>query len=472
METEESLLKRSRKILIAATATILLGTLLVWIDHIRTKTRPLAFNNLLESELPASSPLPAGTHSGPTSPIRRMIPLFSNREKFTMLATGKAVSSHDVVPLFSLERSQWSNDQRLCVAIIEHKIVELRKLLLSRPAHVPPIRGTIGLRDFERARSSLHFHVLYNLKKGDITAAIESTAVLVEDAWWNHSRYGIQNPDAAIGVLWEFLQHDQLNELQLAALTKRLESIWSVSDGTLHFNTTRQLIREEYKRHRIKARTRWDHFQNAIVLLDGEKLTRWFRNTRSGLGYRLYNSHDEEADELEQLLIDVKAWKQGLTDGNMAQAIAMAEKERSRFSHIGAFTTCSLPTIGGGLRLGTTSLPVTASRETIRRLVTTVIALERWRLAHDDYPGILEQLVPSFLDEVPLDVMDGKPLRYRRIDENKFDLYSIGLDGYDNHGRTLYPEGALQLSWFAGADWIWPHKATAAEFKASKPASN
>ncbi len=72
----------------------------------------------------------------------------------------------------------------------------------------------------------------------------------------------------------------------------------------------------------------------------------------------------------------------------------------------------------------------------------TLIALERYRNAHADYPQSLDQLVPEFLSALPTDPWSGKPLHYKRIDATTdrkgraFLLYSVGR-GADNDGTEI-----------------------------------
>ena len=85
-----------------------------------------------------------------------------------------------------------------------------------------------------------------------------------------------------------------------------------------------------------------------------------------------------------------------------------------------------------------------------RDSTVVAIALEQYRRKHgggDNWPKSLEVLVPEFLDEVPLDRYDGKPLRYKIINrvivgeddsvsENKLVLYSLYKDRDDDGGIT------------------------------------
>ncbi len=68
-------------------------------------------------------------------------------------------------------------------------------------------------------------------------------------------------------------------------------------------------------------------------------------------------------------------------------------------------------------------------------LVRTALAIERYRLATGEVPEALAQLVPDYLDVVPIDPFDGEPIRYRRT-EPGYVLYSIMEDGQDNGGRS------------------------------------
>jgi hypothetical protein len=69
-----------------------------------------------------------------------------------------------------------------------------------------------------------------------------------------------------------------------------------------------------------------------------------------------------------------------------------------------------------------------------------MIALKCYQLNKGELPESLAQLVPTYLDAVPLDDFDGKPLRYNR--EKKI-LYSVGEDLIDN-GGVINPQNRKQ----------------------------
>ncbi|HEX9045572.1 MAG TPA: hypothetical protein VF988_00980 [Verrucomicrobiae bacterium] len=88
-------------------------------------------------------------------------------------------------------------------------------------------------------------------------------------------------------------------------------------------------------------------------------------------------------------------------------------------------------------------------------LARTACALERYRLAHREYPTALEALAPQFIPAIPHDVINGQPLHYRRTDDGKFVLYSVGWDEKDDGGEVvLNKEG--RADWRQG-NWVWKY---------------
>jgi hypothetical protein len=73
--------------------------------------------------------------------------------------------------------------------------------------------------------------------------------------------------------------------------------------------------------------------------------------------------------------------------------------------------------------------------------------LERYRLAHGEYPETLGALVPQYAEKLPHDLVDGQGLKYRRTTEGRFVLYSVGWNGKDDGGT---PGKAT-----AEGDWVW-----------------
>lgn len=84
-------------------------------------------------------------------------------------------------------------------------------------------------------------------------------------------------------------------------------------------------------------------------------------------------------------------------------------------------------------------------------------ALERHRLARGSYPATLAELAPDHLTALPHDIMDGQPLRYR-MEDGKFTLYSIGINGTDDGGQAAFKEVRDGKTWRREeGDWVWSY---------------
>jgi hypothetical protein len=82
---------------------------------------------------------------------------------------------------------------------------------------------------------------------------------------------------------------------------------------------------------------------------------------------------------------------------------------------------------------------------TAKGLAVTALAVERYRRDHNgEPPASLNDLVPRYLDAVPIDPRSGEPLRYiNRAD--RFIVYSIGANRVDDGGdRSPVTEGKSQ----------------------------
>jgi len=115
------------------------------------------------------------------------------------------------------------------------------------------------------------------------------------------------------------------------------------------------------------------------------------------------------------------------------------------------------------------TVALVAYHETIRRLTITAIALERHRLRHGSYPASLAALVPDVLREVPVDLQDAQPLRYRREANGEFLLWSVGKNGVDDGGNgnpVGAPAGTRPKSPFGALDIVWPRPASHEEVSA------
>src|ERR1700722_583006 len=90
----------------------------------------------------------------------------------------------------------------------------------------------------------------------------------------------------------------------------------------------------------------------------------------------------------------------------------------------------------------------TANHQTEINQALVVCDLERFRLAHGQYPETLDALVPLCIEKIPHDVIGGQPPHYRRAADGTFALYSVGWSGKNG--------GGVRGKTAAEGDWVWP----------------
>ena len=77
--------------------------------------------------------------------------------------------------------------------------------------------------------------------------------------------------------------------------------------------------------------------------------------------------------------------------------------------------------------------------------IAAMVALERWRIRHGQYPDTLDALVPEILPAVPMDPWSAHPMGYRRMDSSAdrmhlpYLLYSHGRGGSPGEGPAYDP---------------------------------
>jgi hypothetical protein len=88
-----------------------------------------------------------------------------------------------------------------------------------------------------------------------------------------------------------------------------------------------------------------------------------------------------------------------------------------------------------------------ACNQTLVNQAWVACALERYRLAHGQYPEGLDALSPGLIEKLPHDLIGGQPLNYQRTAGGGYLLYSVGWDEKDD-GGTL---GKTREE----GDWVW-----------------
>ena len=108
-----------------------------------------------------------------------------------------------------------------------------------------------------------------------------------------------------------------------------------------------------------------------------------------------------------------------------------------------------------GLVLASMMLPSVdlATRRHLCGLITLratrlFLAVAWFRRKDGQLPETLEQLIPAYIGEIPNDPFDEQPLRYARVNDRHWKIYSVGADRVDNGGDAAPPNHGI----FSGKD--------------------
>jgi len=124
------------------------------------------------------------------------------------------------------------------------------------------------------------------------------------------------------------------------------------------------------------------------------------------------------------------------------------EKERRNLNPFNILECLALPKFGNA----TVKFAHAQSSTDSARIA---IALERYRLAHGEFPDFLNALTPHFMEKLPHDLINGLPLHYQRTDDGQFVLYSVGWNEADDGGVVAKAKSPLPGIESSEGDWVW-----------------
>ncbi len=161
----------------------------------------------------------------------------------------------------------------------------------------------------------------------------------------------------------------------------------------------------------------------------------------------------------QQLLLPIVDAGRRIASPDIArQSDATMTTEFSHFSINTLFARLLLPAI-------TKAVTKYAYAQSSVDMARVACALERYRLAHGEYPASLDALSPQFMEKIPHDIINGELLHYRLTEgpptqnpgaaSGKFLLYSVGWNGTDDKGVVVLNRYGRVVDPAQG-DWVWP----------------
>ena len=346
----------------------------------------------------------------------------------------------------------------------------------------------IGLAGSREAAQWSSAATVYHLHAGDTASAVDNVrAILAVTQALKDERFVISElvriaiAQIAVRATWEILQSPAVTDEQLAQLQNDWANLDFIQSGEYALAMERVTGRITLAKWRASpslfaSDLKKDQDTAAKYGLDGgEEQSFWSRATTKPRIYlwRYWWSYPDELRSLKGYKVLLTSLRMAQTNGSFADAMDYQHEELKKLrlpENNDSFFAVDTD-FHAMLSQSITVLRIFVNRvmmvEVARQTVTTAIALKRYQLKHGNYPPNLEPLVPKFLPAVPLDPVDGKPLRYRSNKDGTWLLYSVGFNGIDDGGNPTLEKGVEggNMSWLNNhaLDWVWPQPATEAE---------
>jgi hypothetical protein len=350
------------------------------------------------------------------------------------------------------------------------------------------------LASLKRSAQKLETAVVLDLHNGDTGGAATNILTMLGLVQRNASEgllishlVRIAITAIAVAPTWELLQVTNVTDAQLAAVQKGWAKMDFLSDATNSFVMERAWGMDEIK----KARASHEAFDKvygpaaSLSSSGGSSASVWdwppdweaiTERPRFAVGEVMWRSSWSYSDELRMLKGDQIILETLRTMQTNQSQFYKADYDAmiARLSSLGIsnageafFHALNIPDMGEyfGGNIGSAVLRMLRI-ETACRVVVTAIALKRFQLQHGKLPETLAELTPEFIPSVPIDMYDGKPLRYHPNADRTYLLYSVGEDGTDDGGDpTNTASGSSNLYWQGNRvrDWVWPQPATPTE---------
>jgi hypothetical protein len=151
--------------------------------------------------------------------------------------------------------------------------------------------------------------------------------------------------------------------------------------------------------------------------------------------------------KLDQMYLDSFDAERQIFSPRRLDAIARdVQKTFNRVTPMNFLAAISVPNF-------TRAFQTVAQNQTSVNQANVACALERYRAANGDFPETLALLVPGFIQKLPVDLIGGQPLHYRRKSSDNFLLYSVGWNETDDAGVSVPREnGYVDPN---KGDWPW-----------------
>jgi hypothetical protein len=151
--------------------------------------------------------------------------------------------------------------------------------------------------------------------------------------------------------------------------------------------------------------------------------------------------------KLDQMYLDSFDAQRQIFSPSKLDAIARdVQKTFNRVTPMNFLAAISVPNFSRAFQ-------TVAQNQTSVNEANVACALERYRLAYGNFPEKLDLLVPDFIQKLPVDLIGGQLLHYRRKNSDNFLLYSVGWNETDDGGMSVRRENGYVDP--GKGDWVW-----------------
>ncbi len=322
-------------------------------------------------------------------------------------------------------------------------------------ALLPHLARLKGISQFLRLRTAAELEAgRINEAAADVELSLRLVDLVHEEPLLISQLVRIAQLQLALNPLWEGLAEHRWTDAQLAGFERRLAQFDFLTDyhramrgERAFFTWTIDYLRRERNPEIIDAPAdqSGDH-PDGLEYSFGTVLfhlipSGWFDQNKVSIG-RMH---------IEITMPAANAEARQISPSEVERLTKTMDQRLNQRSAYNWFTAFLLPAIGhGSTRF--------AQGQSAMDLARVACALERHRLAHDQYPESLDALVPRFIAKLPNDVINAEPLKYRRTEDGAFVLYSVGWNETDDGGKIALTKNEKGLDWKQG-DWVWRYPA-------------
>jgi len=317
---------------------------------------------------------------------------------------------------------------------IQHNAAEQSAMSLSYLARYKQSTWVIQLRALAELQNNQPDKALDDVLLGlRLTETLRSSPLLISHL------VRIAMFDIMLQPIYEGLAQHRWSDAQLTDLSAQLNQLDFLEDyqHTMHGELVFNISGTENFR------------ENPLIDINFVKRSKWLTFLWSTVPGGFYYQNELAIARLYQFLVfPMTDPKKHLVFPNTTNWDKYLKESRS-FSPYKIFANMMIP----ALQRATFRF---AYSENVKNMALVAIALERYRLAHGEYPENLDSLAPQFIDNMPHDIMSGEPLLYRRETNGLFTLYSVGWNQTDDGGKFALLKKSSMIDRFQG-DWVWKY---------------